>query len=87
VPRGDGVGNRIGSAARSPDEADLVIALRADPAYRPALELVAEDRDAIVGHVILTAATVDDGGEALALARRASCATRRPRRGLQTVAH
>jgi len=59
----------VRAAFGRPDEADLVAALRADPAYRPALELVAEDRDAIVGHVMLTAATIDGGGgEALALA-------------------
>jgi putative acetyltransferase len=60
-------------------EADLVTALRADPAHRPALELVAVDGDEIVGHVMLTAATIDGAGEALALAPLAVVPSRQGR--------
>lgn len=46
------------------DEADLVVALLADPSAQPLINLVAEDAGAIVGHVLFTHAVVETpGGE------------------------
>lgn len=48
------------AAFTSAVEADLVTALRADEGWLPALSLVAVERDAVVGHVVCTRATVGD---------------------------
>lgn len=52
------------------DEADLVEALREDPAYVPELALVAEAEGTAVGHLMLTEASVPtaEGGELTVLA-------------------
>lgn len=55
----------LSAAFGRPDEADLVRALRADPAW--ALGLVAEDAGTVTGHIAFTGVRVDDA-PALALA-------------------
>ena len=49
-----------------PGEVGLVRALRADPAWVPALSLVAECKGGVAGHVVVTRGSLD-GGEAAGL--------------------
>jgi len=66
-----GIAAVASAAFGRPDEAELVAALRADPAaWLPQLSLVAADGDAVVGHVLLSRAVLDGprGGPAAALA-------------------
>lgn len=77
----------VRAAFGRPDEADLVDALRADPAWLPGLSLVALDGDpvaAVVGYALLTRCHV---GETRALCL-APCAVRpdRQRRGAGSAA-
>jgi len=52
------------AAFPSADEADLVDALRRDAAWLPGLSFVAESDDQVVGHLLLTRATVSgENGE------------------------
>src|SRR3982751_1386248 len=56
----------VAAAFESDEEARLVERLREDEAFVPALSIVAEEDDEIVGHIILTRALLDDR-EVLAL--------------------
>jgi putative acetyltransferase len=51
----------VEAAFGSPVEARLVALLRASPGYRPELSLVADDGGTVVGHVMITQATLVDG--------------------------
>lgn len=51
----------VATAFGSPVEADLVRDLRASPGFVPSLALVAVLADQVVGHVMVTGATLQDG--------------------------
>jgi putative acetyltransferase len=52
------IGALLEAAFPSDDEAALVAALRATPAYDPALELVAIEAGTVVGHVLFSTVTI-----------------------------
>lgn len=55
----------ITAAFGQPDEAHLVEALRHDPAYIPELSLVAQLDTKIVGHILFTRITIQEGDESV----------------------
>ena len=63
----DEISDVVAAAFGRRDEADIVAALRESSAFRPALSLVADRDDEIVGHVMFTDATLDDDEERGAL--------------------
>ena len=58
----------VEAAFGSPAEARLVDLIRASSGFWPELSLVAEDGDRLVGHVMISAATLEGGGESRAIA-------------------
>lgn len=54
----DAIRRVVTAAFGGPAEADLIDALRASSAWIPALSLVAIDDDAVVGHMLLTRASI-----------------------------
>jgi putative acetyltransferase len=57
----DAISRVVAQAFNSTDEADLVEAIRAAPEYVPELALVAEVDGQIVGHVMVSFTSLDDG--------------------------
>jgi len=62
-----GIDTAVAAAFGQRDEADLVLALRADPAWLPSLSLVAVVDGRVIGHIVFTRCQVG-GHPALALA-------------------
>lgn len=75
----DGV---VAAAFASPAHAELVVALRSEPSYRPARALVAVADDEVVGFVMVTDSTVDDGAGRIATLSPLAVAPERQRRGI-----
>jgi putative acetyltransferase len=58
----DAITRVVARAFGSPAEAELVTAIRASPGYMPELALVALVADRVVGHVMISGASLVDGG-------------------------
>ena len=63
-----GIAAVVEAAFGSPAEARLVDLIRASSGFWPDLSLVAEDGDRLVGHVMISAATLERGGESSGIA-------------------
>jgi putative acetyltransferase len=74
----------VEAAFGSPAEARLVEAIRSSPHYRPALALVAVDDADVVGHVMISDATLvaDGGSRAIAMLSPLAVAPDRQRTGV-----
>jgi len=74
----------VSAAFRSDEEADLVDAIRASPQYIAELALVAESEDEIVGHVMISWATLQttDGNQPIVMLAPLAVAPSHQRQGI-----